>query len=250
MNNGIRRINDKQKSFEFLNAMKIFIIVPVYNEGRVFQEWLPGLLKVAEEISAEVVVVDDGSDPVRSSEIVVRSKNSNYQLLRHEVNCGVGAAIATGLEYARRNGAEMVLTIDGDGQHDPEDLRELVLVLAAGQTDVVNGSRFLKKQWVPWSRRVANFLGNIVTYLLSGFWMTDSQSGMKGFSKKALDTIEIQTAGYEWCTDIFREANWYGLKLTEVPISVLYNQYTLNKGQNLAIGIDMVIRLALRSLWK
>src|SRR5690606_32655170 len=107
-----------------------------------------------------------------------------------------------------------------------------------------------KKQWVPWSRRVANFLANVITFALSGFWVSDSQSGMKGFHKKALEEIKVQTAGYEWCTDIFREANWYGLRLQEVPISVLYNKHSLSKGQNLAVGIDMVMRLVVRSLWK
>ncbi|MGE3278681.1 MAG: glycosyltransferase family 2 protein [Candidatus Altimarinota bacterium] len=229
--------------------MNCFIIVPVYNEGKVFQEWLPGLLKVAGEMGAKVVVVDDGSDPAIFN-FQFSIFNEGIVLLRHEVNCGVGAAIATGMAYAKRNGAEKVLTIDGDGQHDPNDLRELIRVLEDGEVDVVNGSRFLKKQWIPWSRRVANFLGNIITYLLSGFWVSDSQSGMKGFSKKALEKIEVRTAGYEWCTDIFREANWYDFQLQEVPISVLYNKYSLNKGQNLAIGIDMVVRLAIRSLWR
>jgi lysozyme family protein len=73
---------------------------------------------------------------------------------------------------------------------------------------------------------------------------------MKGFSKRALEKIEVQTAGYEWCSDIFREANWYGLKIEEVPISVSYNLYSLNKGQSFAIGIDMVMRLVMRSLWR
>lgn len=237
----------------FLSDLKLFIIVPVYNEGKVFQAWLPRLLEVAQQMGARVVVVDDGSEE-QFQVPSAKWEPKNFELgtchfLRHQVNCGVGAAIATGMEYAKRQRAEMVLTIDGDGQHAPEDLRELVLGLAAGRVDIINGSRFLKKQWIPWARRLANFLANIITFLLSGFWVTDSQSGMKGFSKRALEKIEVQTAGYEWCSDVFREANWYGLKIEEVPISVSYNLYSLNKGQSFAIGIDMVMRLAMRSLW-
>jgi glycosyltransferase involved in cell wall biosynthesis len=227
--------------------MKIFIVVPVFNEGIIFERWLPGLLKVAELLQAEVVVVDDGSaSPLQG--LLLASQKAIF--LRHEVNCGVGAAIATGMEYAKRHGAEVVLTIDGDGQHDPRDLHLLIEKLEEDGADIVNGSRFLKQQWIPWSRRVVNFLANIITFGLSGFWVSDSQSGMKGFNKKALEKIEVQTAGYEWCSDIFREANWYGLRLREVPISVLYNKYSMSKGQNLAIGIDMVVRLAVKSLWK
>lgn len=237
--------------------MRIFVVVPVYNEGKVFERWLPDLLKITKELGAKVVVVDDGSEvpllkprgisPLRDEYITPVEMT---KILRHEVNCGVGAAIATGMEYAKSRGAEMVITIDGDGQHFPEDLRELVAVLAAGKADIVNGSRFLKQQWIPWSRRIANFLANIITFGLSGFWVSDSQSGMKGFGKRALEKIEVQTAGYEWCSDIFREANWYDLRLQEVPISVLYNKYSLNKGQNLAVGMDMVMRLVVRSLWR
>lgn len=236
--------------------MQIFIIIPVFNEGVVFQNWLPKLLNVAELLGARVVVVDDGSASPLS--ICSPASQKLVVILKHDVNCGVGAAVATGMEYARRQGAEMVLTIDGDGQHDPRDLVQVAEKLqsgivegrSSGVVDIVNGSRFLKKQWIPWSRRVANFLANVITFLLSGFWVTDSQSGMKGFSKNALEKIEVQTAGYEWCSDIFREANWYGLKIKEVSISVSYNLYSLNKGQSFAIGLDMVMRLVLRSLWR
>lgn len=221
----------------------IMILVPVYDEGKVFERWLQGLLPVACELEAQVVVIDDGSRiPVKVPEEVV--------LLRHEVNCGVGAAIGTGLRYARSKSADIVLTIDGDGQHDPRDLLPLTSALRAGEGDIVNGSRFLKPQAIPFSRRVANFLGNIITWMLSGIWVSDSQSGMKGFAGKGLEKLEIMTAGYEWCTDIFREANWHDLKVREVPISVLYNSYTLNKGQNFAVGVDMVVRLAVRSLFR
>jgi glycosyltransferase involved in cell wall biosynthesis len=239
--------------------MRIFVVVPVYNEGFIFERWLPGLLEVAGELGANVVVVDDGSDgqfQVPSAKFQVTSgdfKAINLELgtchfLRHEVNCGVGAAIATGMAYAKKHGAEMVVTIDGDGQHDPKDLHRIVEELKKGDVEIVNGSRFLQKQWIPWTRRVANFLANIITFLLSGFWVSDSQSGMKGFSKKALEKIEVQTPGYEWCSDIFREANWYDFRIQEVSISILYNKYSLSKGQNLAIGIDMVVRLVVRSL--
>lgn len=236
----------------FLGFMKIWIVVPVHNEGEIFQRWLPSLLQVASLLKAKVVVVDDGSS---SKFQVASSKFQDLQLatcnfLRHEVNCGAGAAVTTGMEYAKQHGADIVLTIDGDGQHDPRDLIELAEKLKSGETDIINGSRFLKRQSIPFFRRIANFLANIITFLLSGFWLTDSQSGMKGFSKKALEKIQIQTPGYEWCTDVFREANQYDFRVKEAPISVSYNAYSLKKGQSFAIGLDMMMRLIVRSLMK
>lgn len=246
--------------------MNIFILVPVFNEGEAFREWLPGLFSVAREIGARLVVVDDGSfSALQKKRSSVQGPRSSVVWLRHDVNCGVGAAIGTGLEYAKRNGADMVLTIDGDGQHDAEDLLVIYDELKNWEEQkgqgpgervqgkganglIVNGSRFLKRQSIPLFRRLANKAANVITYLLSGFWLTDSQSGMKGFSKHALEQLEIVTPGYEWCTDVFREANWYGFQVTEAPISVSYNSYTLNKGQNFAIGLDMLMRLMVRSL--
>jgi glycosyltransferase involved in cell wall biosynthesis len=246
--------------------LNLFILVPVYNEGAVFLEWLPKLLEVAERIGARIVVIDDGSEE-RVKVIIKKEKRGEdeddlsfaeatedsggrlrIKVLRHPVNCGVGAALQTGLDYVKTLDPEFVLTIDGDGQHDPEDLVLLLQELQKTEVDIVNGSRFLKKQEIPFLRRCANMMGNIVNFLLSGYWVTDSQSGMKGFSKTAVHELEFLSPGYEWCIDLFREANWSGFSINEVPISVLYNSYTLNKGQGFSIGIDMIFRLAIRSL--
>ncbi|MDP3975779.1 MAG: glycosyltransferase family 2 protein [bacterium] len=235
----------------------ICIVVPVYNEGKVFQQWLPSLLSVALEVGAGVVVVVDGGEGgeefgVWSGELGV--KNGEWAgcermiFLRHLVNCGVGAAVMTGIEFARRQGAGLVLTIDGDGQHDPEDLRTLLAELKKGSADIVNGSRFLKHQSIPVLRRIYNFLSNVIVFLVAGFWLSDSQSGMKGFSARALKKLDLHSAGYEWCTEVFQEANWYGFSVQEVPISVKYTRHSLGKGQSFAVGVDMIIRLMVRSL--
>jgi len=100
------------------------------------------------------------------------------------------------------------------------------------------------------TRRMGNFGGNIITFLLSGYWVSDSQSGMKGFTKNAIQNMIELSAGYEWCTDVFRVANWYHFRVSEVPISVVYNLYTMRKGQGLAVGLDMIVRLVVKSLLK
>ncbi|MDF2379357.1 MAG: glycosyltransferase family 2 protein [Candidatus Gracilibacteria bacterium] len=223
------------------------VVMPVYNESEVFEEVLKKTLFSCKRFGLDLVVVDDGSARLLSTFSAASQKP--IVLLRHEVNCGVGAAVGTGFAYAKREGYQRVLTIDGDGQHDPADLEKLIEKLDQGN-DVVNGSRFLSSQKVPASRRVANFFGNIVTFFLSGLWVSDSQSGMKGFSVRALDQLEIFSAGYEWCTDVFREASWYDLKVVEVPISVKYTEYSMKKGQSFAVGTDMVMRLVIRALMR
>jgi len=226
--------------------MRIYILVPVYDEDQVFDKWLPSLLNTVQKCDAQVVVVDDGSQ----KSLEKYQEHESVIVLRHEVNCGVGAALETGLEYARGRAADYVFTIDGDGQHDPDDLLYLLDELKKGAVDIANGSRFLKKQSIPVFRRLANLLGNIIVFLLSGYWLSDSQSGMKGFSKKALRSVSIHSNGYEWCSDVFRMANWNRLKIEELPISVHYDSYTMKKGQGFAVGLDMLVKLMVKSLMR
>jgi glycosyltransferase involved in cell wall biosynthesis len=250
------------------NIERVFILVPVYEEGDVFRAWLPSLIAVAQELDAGIVVIDDGSgekvqvprgegqkgksgdedDPSFAEATEDLGVRLRIKVLRHPVNCGVGAAIQTGLEYVKQFDPDVVLTIDGDGQHRAEDLMAVYAKLNESECDIVNGSRFLKKQSIPFMRKCANRFGNLVNFLLSGYWVSDSQSGMKGFGRSAVQDMRISSAGYEWCMDVFRESNRLSLKIQETPVSVLYNSYTLNKGQSFAIGIDMLFRLIIRSL--
>ena len=225
--------------------MKGFILVPVYNEGKVFLSWFPRLYSVLSRLDGDwkIVIIDDGSE-----ESLPLEDSGDVVVLRHPLNTGVGSALGTGLAYVRFSDPDFVFTIDGDAQHDPEDLVSLYDVLSSSSVDLVNGSRFLKKQKIPFLRRIANFVGNIVSFSLSGYWVTDSQSGMKGFSKNALKKLQFYSPGYEWCIDVFREASWYRWKVKELPISVRYSAYTLGKGQHFALGLDMVLRLLVRVL--
>lgn len=227
--------------------MKTVVIVPVYNEKKIFIEWLSSLFPVLQEMGAELIIIDDGSIP-KVQVSGDRFQGQRMHILRHPVNCGVGAALQTGLEYARSLGAKMVFTIDGDGQHNARDLLVLYKKIVQKEADVINGSRFLKQQSIPLFRRWANRCANVVTFLLSGFWVSDSQSGMKAFSQRALAEMNLYSTGYEWCIDVFRIASEKGLTIKEVPVSVLYNTYSLNKGQNFALGLDMLFRLMIRSL--
>lgn len=228
--------------------MNVGILVPVYNEEKIFWDWFPSLYTVANQIGAQIVLIDDGSAIELNKSMFAEKYRGNVVFLRHLVNCGVGAAIQTGFEYAKSHNFNLLLTIDGDGQHDPKDLLSLLSLLKESNLDVVNGSRFLKVQSIPFLRRVANTIGNILTFFLSGYWVSDSQSGMKGFSRPFIDAFEDFSPGYEWCIDVFRISNWNHFSVKETPISVSYNSYTLNKGQSFAIGIDMFFRLCIRSL--
>lgn len=220
--------------------------MPVYNEWAVLPEVMANAIDVLKDSGVEIVLVDDGSHESGEEETFHHSC-AFVTCLRHPVNSGVGAAIGTGMEYARKFGARYVVTMDGDGQHDAKDVLSLFRELEKGEANIVNGSRFLKRQSIPWFRRLANQCGNLINFLLSGYWVSDSQSGMKGFGPQAIHEMKDLSPGYEWCLDVFRVANWRGWRVSEVPISVNYSSYSLRKGQGIAVGLDMVMRLIVRA---
>ena len=108
--------------------------------------------------------------------------------------------------------------------------------------DVVMGSRLRDFAKMPWSRRVANFIGSIVTWFFFGLFVRDSQSGFKVFNRKAISTITITFDRYEFCSEIIGEIYRHGLSWKEVPISVIYTEHSLKKGQSIANGFRMVMR--------
>jgi hypothetical protein len=101
---------------------------------------------------------------------------------------------------------------------------------------------------MPWYRQVANHLGNFVTFLLFGAWVTDSQSGFRAFTSYALSKIVIHTNRMEVSSELIAESKHNNLKLVEVPIKAIYTDYSLSKGNNFFVGIKILLKLVLKRL--
>ncbi len=220
---------------------KIYIIIPVYNEAPVIKETVAEIKRAGYD---NIIVIDDGS-----------SDDSYYKLLeldvialRLAINRGKGAAVKTGVEAAKILGADVVVTIDGDGQHNPEDIDSMLNLINQGY-DVVLGSRLKNPKGMPWYKIIANHLGNFFTFLIYGLWVTDSQSGFRAYSKKAVELINTQTDRYEYDSEIIREIKRHDLKYVEIPIEVRYTDYSMNKvnKQGLKNGIKTLIKMLISS---
>ncbi len=224
--------------------MKTVIIIPAYNE----EEYVADVIIACQNAGYDdVVVVNDGS----IDDTLNAALNAGASVISHMINRGVGAATQTGLEAAKMTGADVAVTMDADGQHQASDIENLVKSLIDQKADIVIGSRFLKKDNpIPFVRIFFNNIANIITFLLSGIFVTDSQSGMKAFSKPALDKIMITSNGYEFCSEIIREARYFDFKVKEAPISVIYSDYSMSKGQNFASGLTTVFKLMLKTLMR
>jgi len=219
----------------------IFIVIPAYNEGAVIKNVIR---EVKDTGFNQIIVVDDGS----TDETFLHAKKQKVIALRHILNRGKGAAVKTGIEGAKMLGADIVVTFDGDGQHDPKDISKLLAEIRKNH-DVVLGSRFLKKNKIPWFKVVANFVGNFFTWLIYGIWVSDSQSGFRAYSKRALRLIDTTHDRYEYDSEIIREIARHSLKYTEIPIKVRYTSYSMSKihKQSFVNGIKTVVRMIISS---
>ena len=223
---------------------KIFIVIPAFNEARTLRD----ILKQLESLGYQnIVVVNDGSEDA-TLEI---AREEKVVAISHLMNCGVGAATQTGIDAALLLGADIIVTLDADEQHDPEDIEALIEPLLHDQVDICLGSRFLnKKNKIPFLRRIFNFVGNLVTFFISWTWVSDSQSGLKAFSAKTARTIPISASGYEFCSELVWKMAEKKLRFKEIPVSVYYSKATLSKGQNFATGVKTALKLIVKSLMR
>ena len=221
------------------NYDKTLVLLPAYNEGKVISEVVKGLIKSG---FGNVLVIDDCSKDNTSDE----AYKAGAIVLRHPINRGAGGATNTGLEYARREeDYDYVLMMDSDGQHSIEDAKKLMS--EANRYDVVLGSRMINPKGMPSHRLIANRVGSFVTMIFFGLYVTDSQSGMKVFNKKAINKIKITFDRFEKDSEIIGEIYRNKLKFKELPIKVIYTDHSLSKGQNIMNGFKMIIKFIFRT---
>jgi hypothetical protein len=147
-------------------------------------------------------------------------------------------------------GADAVVLIDADGQHDPAEIADVLAPVLSGEADVAIGGRLKDRGRMPVVTRFFNFAGSVVTLMLSGVWLADSQSGFRAMSRKALERMEIESSGFECCTEMVMEAARLKLCMKQVPIRTIYRPEHKSKGQNYATGLETVFKLVVRSLMR
>jgi glycosyltransferase involved in cell wall biosynthesis len=220
----------------------IAVVLPAHNEGGVIGGVLSRVPSKTGGMTVVSIVVDDGS----SDNTAEMASRNGAIVIRHLTNLGVGAATITGLQAAKELGADVVVTMDADGQHDPEEIGTLVRSLVEGPFDVVFGSRLLSPQGMPLSRFAANLLLNAVTFAVYGKIVSDSQSGFKAFAREALERMKLTASGYEICSEIVGEVYRNELSYKSVPIKAVYTTYSQAKGQPFLNGVNLILGLFVR----
>lgn len=203
---------------------KIWIVIPAYNEEKIIGEVIAEIKKAGYE---NIVIVDDGS----TDETYAMAQATGAKTLRHKINRGKGAATKTGISAAKLLEADIIVTMDADGQHDPKDIQKLIEPILNGKCDVVLGTRLKNPQGMPWYKIWQNKVGNTITWFLFGLYVTDSQSGFRAYSRLAAEKINTKADRYEYDSEVIREIYIYKLCFQEVPIEVRYTAYSMGKVQ-------------------
>ena len=193
----------------------IVAAIPCFNEER----FIGSVVLMVKKHVDKVLVIDDGSTDA-SAEVAAAA---GAVVVRHDCNRGVGAAVRTAFHKARELGADIVVRLDADGQHNADDIPAVIAPILSGQADVVVGSRFLTgKERPPFYRRIGQRVLTVTTNLGSGTRIRDSQSGFRAFSAKALEEMTITEDGFSVESEMQFAIARSGLRVTEVPIGVIY----------------------------
>jgi len=219
----------------------VWIIVPAFNEASVIADVVAGLRRSFRH----VVVVDDGSADDTSS-VALRA---GAHVVTHPVNLGQGAAIQTGVEYARAQpGARLFATFDADGQHRVADLTAMIARLAGGDYDIVIGTRFADgpPPGVPLLKRLILRAAAALSPSSRQLHLTDAHNGLRVFNKTVADHLNITMSGMSHASEfvaLIAENHW---RVAEQPVEILYTEYSMSKGQPLLNGVNIVFDGLLR----
>jgi len=194
---------------------KLVIIIPAFNEER----FIGSVVLKSLQYSHNVIVIDDGS----TDDTAEIAANAGATVLQHLTNKGKAAALNTAIRMVRDFAPGIVVMIDADGQHLPEELPLVIDPILNSEADIVVGSRYIKNTSnTPLHRRIGHFLINIMTGVCSGIFVTDSQSGYRAFSQKAIQCSLFHSNGFTVESEMQFLAKQYGLRVKEVPVTIRY----------------------------
>jgi len=216
----------------------VFIVVPAFNEALA----IVAVLQELRAVHRHIIVVDDGStDGTHEA-----ARAFATYVLRHPINCGQGAALQTGIDFALQCGAQYIVTFDADGQHRVEDVAVLLAPIFSGECDIALGSRFLGSSvGIPPLRRKMLRLGVLFTRLVNGVSLTDAHNGLRAFSRRAALRINLRLDRMAHATELIDQVRQSGLNFKEVPVQIRYTPYSLRKGQSTRGAIRIALQYLL-----
>lgn len=228
--------------------MKLIITIPAYNEEKTIGRVIKGISQYIEGVDQkEIIVVNDGS----TDDTVQVSREAGAFVVSHKEQKGVGTAFQMAVEESLRRKADIMVNIDGDGQFDPLNIPNLIAPLIKGEADMVSGSRFINKDFVPNNMPMIKLLGNKMVSMavscLTGKKFYDVTCGFRAYSKEALLNMNL-FGKFTYTQETFLDLTFKGFKILEIPIKVQYFPDRISKlTNNLFYYIWQIFKIILRS---
>lgn len=209
----------------------IGIVIPAYNEEKTI-----GAVVLACKKHGIVIVVDDGSKDNTST----LARESGAIVLTQPVNMGVGFTTTTGNYYAIKElKCDIIVNIDADGQHSPDMIPELLNKINEGN-DFVFGSRMRDNKDMPFIKKIGNNFITSFNNFIFGIKISDSQTGLRAFTRFAYDKLKLKNDGYSICSEFACEVGRNKIKYSEVTIKAVYDDWTKVKGTNVFHGLKII----------
>jgi glycosyltransferase involved in cell wall biosynthesis len=218
-----------------------WVVIAAYNEAPV----IAGVIAEVTGAGYPVVVVDDGS---RDGTGAI-ARRAGAVVVTHPINLGQGAALQTGIEFALREGADLVVTFDADGQHRASDIARLIAALSEHRADFALGSRFLGQSVnLPTARRLVLAAATWFTRATTGLSVTDTHNGLRAMTRRGAQSIRLRQNRMAHGSEILHQIAESGLSYVEVPVTIEYSAYSLAKGQKLRDAFTILLDLFARRM--
>ncbi len=196
---------------------KVAIVIPVYNHGTRISD----VVRKASVLDYPVFVVDDGSTD-NTAEIL--SSMKNITVLTHQHNLGKGAALRTGFKAAQKN-CDWAITLDADGQHKPEDVKNLLERVTSNQRPIIIGTRQgMDGGHVPWTSKFGRKFSNFWVWVSGGPLVSDSQSGFRLYPLPEAFDLAVRARRFQFEVEILVKAHQHGILILEAPVQVIYQK--------------------------
>ena len=221
----------------------LLVVIAAFNEAGAIEPVVTDL----RTRGYDVLVVDDGSrdDTARIA------RKAGACVAVHPINLGQGAALQTGIEFARRRGYQQMVTFDADGQHDPDDIPKLLDVMRRENADYVLGSRFLGNTvGMTSARRALLKLAVLFTRITSGMRLTDAHNGLRLFTLEGVRHIDLRQNRMAHASEILDQIGASGLRYVECPVTIRYTDYSKAKGQSGFNALNIVLDLLFQRMRK
>ncbi len=216
---------------------RVAAVIPAYNEAAMIGRVVAGTRRHVDR----VMVIDDGSTDGTAR----RAARAGAEVIALPANRGKAAAVMAGFSGAIARGYDVVVMLDGDGQHLPEEIPRVLAPVLAGSADLVIGSRFLDvRSAIPAYRVVGQKALNLATAIGAGVFLTDTQSGFRALGPGALSRLDFASTGYGLESEMIAHYAACGLSITEVPVGCSYDGPNLHKKHPLLHGLEIVNAMA------